>query len=125
MTDLIRTDLDQHGVLLASFNRPEVMNAINGEMVTALQDVLRHASEWLDEDIAHEDGQLRDLAVHAAALCAYTRSAQRTEWSRARVGAGAGAGARAQVPSEGCCARGRTCGRTPQRCPHSPPRGVR
>lgn len=45
MTDFIRTDLDQHGVLLASFNRPEVMNAINGEMVTALQDVLRHASE--------------------------------------------------------------------------------
>ena len=32
MTDLIRTELDQDGILLASLNRPEVMNAINDEM---------------------------------------------------------------------------------------------
>jgi 2-(1,2-epoxy-1,2-dihydrophenyl)acetyl-CoA isomerase len=49
MTDLIRSELDDHGVLLATFNRPEVMNAINDATIRALRTVLQRASQ--DDDV--------------------------------------------------------------------------
>ncbi len=65
MTDLIRTELDQDGILLASLNRPEVMNAINDEMLTALQDLLRHASESDDVRVLVLTGEGRAFCAGA------------------------------------------------------------
>jgi 2-(1,2-epoxy-1,2-dihydrophenyl)acetyl-CoA isomerase len=42
--DLI-VEVDEHGVMLASLNRPEQMNALSGSMLGALRDAIRRASD--------------------------------------------------------------------------------
>lgn len=49
MPDEVLTEVDDHGVMLATFNRPEQMNALNAGLTTGLLAALERASR--DDDI--------------------------------------------------------------------------